>query len=49
MKVYDLTRTGELEFAFPEVPEIPPDGFWLRGRFGMPSGTLRNTSKSSHE
>ncbi|MBK7754877.1 MAG: baseplate J/gp47 family protein [Deltaproteobacteria bacterium] len=43
VKVYDLTRTGELEFAFPEVPEIPPDGFWLRGRFGMPSGSKTDT------
>ena len=33
---FDLTRSGVLEFPLPEVPEIPADGFWLRGRFELP-------------
>lgn len=35
---YDMARSGTLEFPLPEVPQVPPDGFWLRGRFSLPSG-----------
>lgn len=34
---YALNRSGVLEFALPEVGETPDDGFWLRGRFVLPS------------
>ena len=34
---YDLSRSGVLEFPLPELPEVPSDGFWLRGRFALPS------------
>ena len=34
---YDLARSGVLEFALPEVPQVPADGFWLRGRFTFPA------------
>ena len=40
---FDLARSGTLEFPLPEVPEVPSDGFWLRGRFTLPQGaTLEN-------
>ena len=40
---FDLARSGTLEFPLPEVPEVPADGFWLRGRFTLPQGaTLEN-------
>lgn len=35
---YDLTRSGVLEFPLPDVPNVPADGFWLRGRFELPDG-----------
>lgn len=35
--VYKLNRTGELEFALPEVPKVPPDGFWMRARIMTPT------------
>ncbi|MCB9764011.1 MAG: baseplate J/gp47 family protein [Alphaproteobacteria bacterium] len=34
--VYTLDKTGELEFALPEVPPVPTEGFWLRARFMVP-------------
>ncbi len=34
--VFDLTRTGELTFEFPDPPPVPDDGFWLRARFDFP-------------
>ena len=34
---YDLSRSGTLEFALPELPPIPEAGFWLRGRFTLPA------------
>jgi hypothetical protein len=36
--VFDLTRSGVLEFPLPDVPNAPEDGFWLRGRFDLPDG-----------
>lgn len=33
---YDMARSGTLEFPLTELPEIPKDGFWLRGRFTLP-------------
>jgi predicted phage baseplate assembly protein len=30
---YALNRTGTLEFPLQALPEIPEDGFWIRGRF----------------
>ncbi len=33
---YDLAGSGVLEFPLPELPEVPADGFWLRGRFTLP-------------
>ena len=35
---YDMARSGTLEFPLPEVPDVPKDGFWLRGRFSLPAG-----------
>jgi hypothetical protein len=37
-RLYDFTGSGVLEFPLPELPKIPTDGFWLRGRFSMPAG-----------
>lgn len=40
---YDLARSGTLEFPLPELPQVPPDGFWLRGRFTVPaSASIEN-------
>ena len=36
--VYELNRSGELEFALPNIPPVPDDGFWLRARFVLPPG-----------
>jgi hypothetical protein len=36
--VYELNRSGELEFALPNIPPVPDDGFWLRARFVLPQG-----------
>ncbi len=36
--VYDLSRTGELVFEFPDRPPVPEDGFWMRARFNLPEG-----------
>ena len=38
LKPYDFGRSGVLEFALPEAPVVPSDGFWMRGRFTMPAG-----------
>ncbi len=35
---YDLTRSGVLEFPLPDLPAVPADGFWIRGRFELPAG-----------
>ncbi len=35
-KHFDFSGSGVLEFPLPELPPMPPDGFWLRGRFTMP-------------
>lgn len=35
---YDMARSGTLDFPLPEVPQVPPDGFWMRGRFTLPAG-----------
>lgn len=37
--VYELSRSGELEFALPDIPPVPDDGFWLRARFVLPEDT----------
>jgi len=37
-QAYDLTCSGVLEFPFPDLPPVPQDGFWLRGRFELPDG-----------
>ena len=38
VQVYKMERTGELEFALPDIPPVPDDGFWLRARVSMPTG-----------
>lgn len=35
---YQLSASGALHFALPEVPPVPADGFWLRARFVLPGG-----------
>ena len=35
-RAYDLTQSGVLEFPLPELPPVPEDGFWIRGRFQLP-------------
>lgn len=35
---YCMDRTGELTFGLPEPPPVPDDGFWMRGRFNLPTG-----------
>ncbi len=37
-RTYDLTRSGALEFPFPDPIEVPEDGFWIRGRFTADTG-----------
>jgi len=39
---FDLTRSGVLEFPLADVPAVPEDGFWLRGRFQLPPGVTSN-------
>ncbi len=33
---YDFTKSGELSFALPDVPDVSDDGFWIRARFTTP-------------
>ncbi len=33
---FQLSGSGTLDFALPEVPPLTPDGFWLRARFALP-------------
>jgi hypothetical protein len=33
---FQLSGSGTLEFALPEVPDLPADGFWMRARFALP-------------
>lgn len=35
---FDFSGSGVLEFPLPELPAVPQDGFWLRGRFTLPPG-----------
>ncbi|MCP4804071.1 MAG: hypothetical protein GY913_34340 [Proteobacteria bacterium] len=37
-RVYKMEGTGELEFALPDIPAVPDDGFWLRARVSLPQG-----------
>lgn len=37
-RAYDFAGSGALEFPLPELPAVPSDGFWLRGRFVLPPG-----------
>lgn len=34
---YQLSGSGTLDFALPDVPPLTPDGFWMRARFALPA------------
>lgn len=34
-RAFDMSRSGVLEFPLPELPPVPDEGFWVRGRFVM--------------